>query len=192
MREVAGNKTPRKPKYHGRVKCASCRRWMRPEPDAKTPLKRRPPPVAAWCVECPVGLILRSTRSNANEDARRDFDDFDVNEELCRARRALREVSKGEDAERSPGTLLAFAAECFLNIDEWLCRGGELPSAWQGRLQQRTSVDVCSTYVRSRNPRVTPVLRLPDDNTAKRVTGCVDESPRKESTSCACNSGRGP
>jgi len=133
MREVAGNETPRKSKYHGRVKCASCRRWMRPEPDAKTLLRRRPSPLAAWCVECPVGLILKSTRSNANEDARRDFDDFDVNEELCRARRALHEVDKGEDAERSPDALHSFAAECFLNIDEWLSRGGDLPSAWQGR-----------------------------------------------------------
>jgi len=133
MREVTGNKSPRKPKYHGRIKCASCRRWMRPEPDAKTLLRRRPSPLAAWCVECPVGLILKSTRSNANEDARRDFDDFDVNEELCRARRALHEVDKGEDTERSPDALHSFAAECFLNIDEWLSRGGDLPSAWRGR-----------------------------------------------------------
>lgn len=197
MREVTGNKPPRKPKYHGRIKCASCRRWMRPEPDAKTPLRRRPSPLAAWCVECPTGLILASTRSNKNADARRDFDDFDVNEELCRARRALREVSKGEDAERSPGTLLAFAVECFLNIDEWLSRGGDLPSAWQGRFQQRVGayVDIFSTYVRSKNPHVALALQLPDDNTAKRVTGCVDEAARKAFSDakgampCVCNSG---
>ena len=133
MREVTEKNGPRKPKHHGRVKCAECRRWMRPEPDAKTPLRRRPSPHASRCVECPIGLILKSTRSAESEDARRDFDDFDVNEELCRARSALREIDKGEDAERAPDALRAFAAECFANIDEWLSRGGDLPSAWQGR-----------------------------------------------------------
>jgi hypothetical protein len=145
---------------------------MRPEPDAKTPLKRRPPPVAAWCVECPVGLILKSTRSNANEDARRDFDDFDINEELCRARRALCEVSKGEDAERSPDALYSFAAECFLNIDEWLSRGGELPSAWRDRFQ------------------ATPA-NAPDSPNSAREALRKAFLDAKNAMPCACNSGRG-
>ncbi len=146
MREVTEKVAARKPKYHGRIKCVECRRWMRPEPDAKTPLKRRPSPVASHCVECPVGLILKSTRSDENADARRDFDNFDVNEELCRARRALHEIDRGEYAERSPDALRAFAAECFANIDEWLSRGGDLPSAWRS------------------------------SNAAKRVTGCAEQS----------------
>lgn len=35
--------------------------------------------------------MITSTRSNASADARRDFDGFDVDEELARLRRALRE-----------------------------------------------------------------------------------------------------
>lgn len=61
-----------------------------------------------------------STRSAANEDARRDFDGFDVDEELRRLRRALR--------DRQWRT----AAELAANLDEHLCRGGSLPVAWLG------------------------------------------------------------
>ncbi len=61
-----------------------------------------------------------STRSNANEDARRDFDDFDVDEELLRLRVAL------QDGQ------WRIAAELTANLDEYLCRGGSLPVAWLG------------------------------------------------------------
>ena len=61
-----------------------------------------------------------STRSNSGEDARRDFDGFDVDEELRRLRLAMRDAQW-----RS-------AAELTSNIDEYLCRGGSLPVAWLG------------------------------------------------------------
>ena len=61
-----------------------------------------------------------STRSIANEDARRDFDGFDVDEELRRLRRALRDGR------------WRVAAELTANLDEHLCRGGSLPVAWLG------------------------------------------------------------
>lgn len=61
-----------------------------------------------------------STRSSASEDARRDFDGFDVDEELRRLRFAMRDAQW-----RS-------AAELTSNIDEHLCRGGSFPVAWLG------------------------------------------------------------
>lgn len=63
---------------------------------------------------------ITSTRSNASADARRDFDGFDVNEELSRLRRALRDGQ------------WRIAAELSANIDEHLSRGGALPVAWLG------------------------------------------------------------
>jgi hypothetical protein len=68
-------------------------------------------------------LILTSTRSNTNDDAHRDFDEFDVNEELARLRRALR-----EDMTAAVSTFIASATT---NIDEWLTRGGGMPDAWR-------------------------------------------------------------
>jgi len=61
-----------------------------------------------------------STRSNTNEDARRDFDGFDIDEELRRLRLALRDGR------------WRVAAELAANLDEHLCRGGSLPVAWLG------------------------------------------------------------
>lgn len=65
-------------------------------------------------------MTIKSTRSNANEDARRDFDDFDVDEELRRFRSALRQGQWGA------------VAELAANLDEYLSRGGSLPVAWLG------------------------------------------------------------
>ncbi len=65
-------------------------------------------------------LPIVSTRSAVNEDARRDFDGFDVDEELHLLRRALRDGR------------WRIAAELVSNIDEHLCRGGSLPVAWMG------------------------------------------------------------
>lgn len=61
-----------------------------------------------------------STRSNKSADARRDFDGFDVDEELRRLREALR---AGQ---------WRIAAELSANLDEHLSRGGPLPVAWLG------------------------------------------------------------
>lgn len=61
-----------------------------------------------------------STRSNASEGVRRDFDGFDVDEELSRFREALR---RGQ---------WRVAAELASNLDESICRGGSLPVAWLG------------------------------------------------------------
>lgn len=63
---------------------------------------------------------LTSTRSNANEDAHRDFDDFDQDEELQRFREAVR-----SGQWRTAAILAA-------NLDESLSRGGSLPAAWIG------------------------------------------------------------
>jgi hypothetical protein len=61
-----------------------------------------------------------STRSNASEDARRDFDHFDENEELSRLREAMR---RGQ---------WRVATELASNLDAHLSRGGSLPVAWLG------------------------------------------------------------
>ena len=71
-----------------------------------------------------------STRSNVNEDARRDFDGFDADEELSRLRRALRD-----------GTWRV-AAELMANLDEHLCRGGSLPVAWLGPACMQEDADL--------------------------------------------------
>jgi len=46
-----------------RVKCAHCCRFMRYEPTAKTPARRRPAPHATTCTECPIlsvtGQVVR-------------------------------------------------------------------------------------------------------------------------------------
>jgi hypothetical protein len=73
-------------------------------------------------------ILLASTRSHADDDAHRDFDQFDVNEELARVRRALHE-------EATPA-VTNFIATAFSNIDEWIVRGGPLPKAWK---EKRTS-----------------------------------------------------
>jgi len=46
-----------------RVKCGWCRRFMRYNPTAKTPARRREPPHAGTCTECPIlsvsGSVVR-------------------------------------------------------------------------------------------------------------------------------------
>jgi len=71
--------------------------------------------------------MLRSTRSDESEDARRDFDGFDIDEELNLFRGACRLGLYREAAE--------FAA----NVDEWLCRGGSTPVAWFGAESKRAA-----------------------------------------------------
>lgn len=72
---------------------------------------------------------IRSTRSSSNPDARRDFDDFDVDEELRRFRLAAREGQ------------LQSAIKLASNIDEYLSRGGELPVAWLGPTCMQENTD---------------------------------------------------
>lgn len=71
-----------------------------------------------------------STRSNASADARRDFDDFDVDEELARFRAACRARD------------WRMAAELASNLDEHLARGGSLPVGWLGPLCMQESSDL--------------------------------------------------
>lgn len=53
-----------------RVKCALCRRFMRYNPTAKTPARRRLPPNAGTCTECPImkvnGSIVRLIHEELN------------------------------------------------------------------------------------------------------------------------------
>jgi len=74
-------------------------------------------------------LILQTTRSCANADACRDMDGFDVDEELARLRRAMKEARR-TSPEDSP-ELYRFVAEAFENVDEYLLRQGTPPSSWQ-------------------------------------------------------------
>lgn len=67
-----------------------------------------------------VGESDVSTRSTANVDAHRDFDDFDLDRELKNLRSGL---EAGD---------ITFVREAFANIDEWLSRGGDLPEDWRG------------------------------------------------------------
>lgn len=65
---------------------------------------------------------LMSTRPPVeNADAHRDFDHFNVDEELRTMRLAI---------ERS---IYPLTSGVFKNIDEWLSRGGKLPMAWKKR-----------------------------------------------------------
>ena len=75
-------------------------------------------------------LNLETTRSSRSEDAHRDMDGFDVDEDLARLRRAVREA-EGSSPKENP-ELYGFIAEAFGNIDESLRRLGSLPEAWTG------------------------------------------------------------
>lgn len=67
--------------------------------------------------------VLRSTRApTENVDAHRDFDGFDVDEELARLRLALNDGSM---------VASAFIREAFANIDAWLVREGTSPKGWR-------------------------------------------------------------
>ena len=74
--------------------------------------------------------MITSTRSNTNEDARRDFDGFDVDEEHRRLRDALR---RGQ---------WRVAAELAANLDEHVSRGGSLPVAWLGPACMQEEADL--------------------------------------------------
>ncbi len=73
-------------------------------------------------------LNLQTTRSGQSEDAYRDMDNFDVNDELERLRRAVKET-ENVSPEENP-KLYLFIAEAFGNIDECLRRLGALPEEW--------------------------------------------------------------
>jgi hypothetical protein len=75
----------------------------------------------------------RVTRSHAGEDAHRDFDGWDIDEELARLRVALQAV-KGWNIRFAEH--LAFVLEAIENIDEHLTRSGGrgLPKAWSWNL----------------------------------------------------------
>ncbi len=81
-------------------------------------------------------LNLESTRSNANTDAYRDMDGFDVDEELARLHKAL-DVAEGCAPEVYP-TLFEFIEVAVRNIDESLRRMGTLPRAWSGATKRYT------------------------------------------------------
>jgi len=72
---------------------------------------------------------ITSTRSNKNADARRDFDGFNVDEELRRLRDAI-ELKQFE-----------VAAELAANLDEHMSRGGNLPKEWLGPECMQTLAD---------------------------------------------------
>jgi hypothetical protein len=73
-------------------------------------------------------LNLQTTRHGlTGSDAWRDFDSFDVNEELSRLRRALVEPLDG----KNDPSVLKFVYTAIANIDEHLLRGGPLPKAWE-------------------------------------------------------------
>ena len=76
-------------------------------------------------------MTVTSTRSNTNPDAHRDFDGFDVDEEL----RRMREARHQEQWQ--------IAAELAANLDEHLSLGGPLPVAWLGPecMQERGDLD---------------------------------------------------
>jgi len=85
----------------------------------------------------PKKKIYASTRahgkfphSKAEEDAYRDFDGWDVNEELARLRLAIQDLCASDDLEKADSRLL-FIINSFSNIDECLTREGDLPDAWQ-------------------------------------------------------------
>jgi hypothetical protein len=74
--------------------------------------------------------VITSTRSKASDDARRDFEGFDVDEELRRFRKALRQAQ------------WRIAAELAANLDEYLTRGGSRPQAWFGPACMREKDDL--------------------------------------------------
>ena len=76
-------------------------------------------------------LNLKSTRaSKEDEDAHRDMDGFDVDEELARLRRAIKEAETVTPGDNP--ALYRFIAEAFANIDEHLIRLGSTPHGWLG------------------------------------------------------------
>lgn len=74
-------------------------------------------------------LNLKSTRaSKEDEDAHRDMDGFDVDEELARLRRAIKETETVAPGDNP--ALYRFIAEAFDNIDENHVRSGPIPRSW--------------------------------------------------------------
>jgi hypothetical protein len=116
--------------------------------------------------------VLESTRSHDNEDSWRDMDDFNENEELKRLRNAVVEVAlmniagferhqKWSIAQHNERIydLLAFVCEAFTNIDEHLCRGGDLPRAWLnsssvGKTQRQKILSKSKRIIVSKRRRV--------------------------------------
>lgn len=89
---------------------------------------------------------IRSTRSDANADAHRDFDGWDVDEELRLFRQA---VEEGQ---------FEVAAKLAANIDESMSCGGDFPKEWHGPRCMRSRGDLLerfphATRVRKRSGR---------------------------------------
>lgn len=75
-------------------------------------------------------LNLQTTRSGQSEGAYRDMDNFDVDDELARLRRAVKET-ENVCPEENP-ELYRFIANAFANIDESIRRLGAMPEVWGG------------------------------------------------------------
>lgn len=109
-------------------------------------------------------MTITSTRSSASSDAHRDFDNFDVDEELRRLREA-----------RLQGQW-QIVAELAANLDEHLSRGGSLPVAWLGPacMQEQGDLDARHRAATERAVAMTPQER------EDAIWGCLvpSEPPR--------------
>lgn len=89
----------------------------------------------------PKSAVLTSTRSTADEDAHRDYDGYDIEEDLARIRLAVKEITESPRSFSSYGPSLRFLVEAFENLDEYLVRGGPLPKSWAVRMQDEPGTD---------------------------------------------------
>jgi hypothetical protein len=73
----------------------------------------------------------KSTRASVRrEDVRRDFDGWDVNEELGRLRLAIMDLCSSDEWDVASPSVTCIV-DLFSNIDESLVREGDLPDAWR-------------------------------------------------------------
>lgn len=120
-------------------------------------------------------MEITSTRSNANKDAHRDFDDFDQDEGLQRFREAVR------SGQWRAAAILA------TNLDESLSRGGSLPAAWIGprcmerEIERRSSMSasdidrVVGGYVRT--DEIQPIrIKYPTDEMMVEIQAAATEA----------------